>query len=309
MNSHTAALLAAAAALLAAARGAAQEEAALLAAFDAAAAEYSAARGESRQALAAAASSAFLRLPDGEGRARRLALGAEATLEAGRVELALRLSVAPKTGDDAGPLLVVQLRALARAGRLPELFRLVEAHEQRLPAAVAAALQAEEGRLLPLAASALRGPDRPAARGVFERLASLEPFASYRIANLGLCLRQIGDVDAAEEAYRRGLAQAPRDIELWNDFGLLLRAQGRRSEALAAFAESVRLDLARSEQDRAKGPAITNLLHMEALAPGAAGQDPLPTALRALSQRPDAVMLRRLTLDVVLDRAAAVGRR
>ena len=89
----------------------------------------------------------------------------------------------------------------------------------------------------------------------------------------------------------------------------LLRAQGRRSEALAAFAESVRLDLARSEQDRAKGPAITNLLHMEALAPGAAGQDPLPTALRALSQRPDAVMLRRLTLDVVLDRAAAVGRR
>ena len=95
MNSPTAALLAAAAALLAAARGAAQEEAALLAAFDAAASEYSAARGETRQALAAAASSAFLRLPDGEGRARRLALGAEATLDAGRVELALRLSVAP----------------------------------------------------------------------------------------------------------------------------------------------------------------------------------------------------------------------
>jgi tetratricopeptide (TPR) repeat protein len=158
---------------------------------------------------------------------------------------------------------------------------------------------------LPLAASALRGPDRPAGRGIFERLARLEPWASYRVANLGLSQRQIGDAEAAERVYRSGLARAPLDLELWNDLGLLLRARGRRAAAVEAFRESVRIDLARPAAARGTGPAITNLLHMEALEPGAPGQDPLPTALHSLAQRPDATMLRRLTIDVLLDRAAS----
>lgn len=283
----------------------AQQSAELLAAFDAAAKVYIEADASERAARAAAASSAFLRLPEGPGRAARRVLGAEATLDAGRVDYALRLSAAPDAGDYPDRLLTVQLRALARLGRLRELFRLVERQEGRAPDAVRAALRAEEAALLPLAARALRGPDRPIGRGVFERLAALEPFASYRVANLGLCLRQIGDVAAAERVYRAGLARAPLDLELWNDLGLLLRARGRRSAALDAFRESVRIDLGRPAEACAKGPAITNLLHMEALEPGAAGSDPLPTALRSLGQRPDAVMLRRLTLDVLLDRAAS----
>lgn len=281
----------------------AQQDPALVAAFDAAAQAYRAAEPAQRAVRAAAASSAFLRLPEGSARAQRLRVGAEATLDAGRVELALRLTAPSPNGALPEGLLTVHLRALARAGRLRELYRLVEQRDASSPAEVAAALRAEEARLLPLAAGALRGPDRPVGRGVFERLHALEPFRSYRAANLGLCLRQIGDLESAERVYRAGLARAPEDLELWNDFGLLLRASGRRAEALAAFRESVRLDLARPAAARAKGPAITNLVHMEALEPGAAGADPIPTALRSLAQRPDAIMLRRVTLDVLLDRA------
>jgi hypothetical protein len=88
---------------------------------------------------------------------------------------------------------------------------------------------------------------------------------------------------------------------------------------LDAFWESVRLDWARGPALRGKGPAITNLVHMEALGvgaspaagAGAAGQDPVPLGREALAQRPDATMLRRLMLDVELDRrttGASTGR-
>ena len=165
-------------------------------------------------------------------------------------------------------------------------------------------MQQEEAKLLPLAAAALRGTDRASGRAVFEAIAALEPFQSYRLANLGLCLRQIGDLEAAERAYELGRQRAPEDLELWNDYGLLLRATGRRNEALAAFRQSVALDLARDDSRRATGPAITNLMHMEALAPGDQGADPVPTATASLVKRPDATMLRRLTVDALLDRLA-----
>ena len=41
---------------------------------------------------------------------------------------------------------------------------------------------------------------------------------------------------------------------------------------------------------------------MEALAPGEVGDDPVPIANSALAQRPQATMLRRLMIDVQLDR-------
>jgi tetratricopeptide (TPR) repeat protein len=286
----------------------AQQQDELVATFDRIAAEYAAAPEADRGDLAHRLSNAFLRLPEGAARTERLPLGAEATLAAGRIDHALRLST-PIEGPQAVEgrprqprLLTVRLRALAQSERLVELTRIVEQQAAAFPDAVAAALRAEEARLLPLAAAALRGPDRPAGRSIFQFLATLEPIESYRVANLGLCLRQIGDVDAAFRTYELGRRVAPDDLELWNDYGLLLRASGRREEALAAFRRSVALDLKRGPDQRAKGPAITNLLHMEALQPGQQGADPVPTANQALQQRPQATMLRRLLLDVQLDR-------
>ncbi|MCK5943294.1 MAG: hypothetical protein KAI24_15040 [Planctomycetes bacterium] len=289
------------------ARLVAQQDAELVAAFDRVAARFEAATDDERIELATELSNAFLRLPEGPAREARLPLGAEATLQAGRIDHALRLST-PESGEARDPrLLTVRLRALAQSDRLNEFSRLLQRSAAAAPDAVAAALRAEEARLLPLAAAALRGPDRPAGRAVFERLAALEPILSYRVANLGLCLRQIGDLDAAFRTYELGRRVAPDDLELWNDYGLLLRATGRREEAIAAFRRSVALDLARDAALRATGPAITNLMHMEALQPGQTRGDPVPTATAALAQRPQATMLRRLMLDVQLDRLTRDG--
>tara|TARA_R110002096_G_scaffold182321_1_gene360034 strand:- start:2090 stop:3079 length:990 start_codon:yes stop_codon:yes gene_type:complete len=247
----------------------------------------------------------FLRLPIGAARSQRIATGAHATLHSGRTEIALELAT-PSDGKKQhnGVLLTVQLQALARLGRLVEFARILENQSNSQPDAIATALRSEEGRLLPLAAAALRTPDRPAGRAVFQYLATLEPIQSYRVANLGLCLRQIGDIPAAFQTYALGQKLAPNDLELWNDYGLLLRATGRLEEALAAFRRSVAIDLRRDGPLRGQGPAITNLMHFESLRPGVAGADPMPTACLALEKRPHATLLRRLTLDVTLDRLA-----
>ena len=288
--------------LLLAAAVCGQQDQELLAAFDRLAARLDGAAPAQVAELAAEASNAFLRLPEGAARDERLPAGATATLMAGRTEHALRLST-PEQGAGFRPRLhTVRLRALAQLGRLVEFARLLRMPGQAPRDAAAVALAREEGRLLPLAAAALRGPDRPAGRLVFERLYELAPFASYRASNLGLCLRQIGDLDAARRVYASGLERAPGDLELWNDYGLFLRAAGQREQALAAFRRGVELDLARGAALRATGPAITNLLHLEALWPGSQGQDPVPVAEQALAQRDQAKMLRRLMLDVQLDR-------
>ncbi len=290
-----------------------QTQAELLAAFDRVAGQYAAANASERPELAAQLSGTFLRLEDGAERDQRLALGAAATLDAGRVELALRLS-APGDGGWADPALVaVQLRALVREGRIVEWSRLDAGQRERWPSACDDALRTEEARLLPVAAAALRGPDRPAGRRAFERLAELRPEESYRLATLALCLRQIGDLQAASAVYERARERAPGDLQLWNDYGLLLRASGKRQVALEAFRRSVARDLGRDAATAAKGPAITNLVHMEALRAGSAGgagsegagADPVALGSRALAQRPDATMLRRLMLDVQLDRLVA----
>lgn len=268
---------------------------------------YAAAEAAERQSLASQVSDAFLRLPNGDDRTERLPRGAAATLAAGRSELALELASPknpeqPQTND---VLLTVQLRALAQLERLTEFARIVARQAATEAGAVSEALRREERRLLPLAAKALRTRDRPSGRLVFQYLATLEPIKSYRVANLGLCLRQIGDVEAAFQTYALGRRIAPNDLELWNDYGLLLRATGRWPEAVAAFRRSVAIDLERAEAMRGKGPGITNLMHLQSLYPDRVGDDPTPTAILALEKRPDATMLKRLTLDVALDRLSA----
>ena len=227
---------------------------ALCRAFDDASLALASSSPDGQQAAATDASDLFLRIPLGPARDRRLAAGAEATLTAGRQKLALKLATA--AGPRTSTLVTVELRALAQLGRFGAFVRAMQRAEDASPAAVHAALAAEESRLLPLAAEALRGEaSRAGARHVFERLAALRPFRSYRLANLALCLRQVGAIDDAFRAYGRGRELAAADLELWNDYGLLLRATGRRAEAVAAFRRSVALDLARPAPLRARGPA------------------------------------------------------
>lgn len=281
-----------------------QAKAKLLADFDRLQSAAANAVPEVKAALLLKVSDAFLRLPLGIERDQRLAQGAFAALHSGRTQIALEIASKPgESGQQLQPeLLRIQLQALARLGRLPDFERLIQQQVDQHPQAVESALRQEERHLLPLAAKALRTANQPSGRAIFEALARLKPVQSYRVANLGLCLRQIGQLEAAFETYKYGLQLAPKDLELWNDYGLLLRATGRREKALDAFRQSVALDLARDQSLRGQGPAITNLIHAESLHPNKNGSDPMATALIALKKRPNATLLRRLTLDVTLDR-------
>ncbi len=282
----------------------AQDTAQLLADFDRLQSAASNAAPAAKAALLLQASDAFLRLPLGIERNKRLAQGALAALHSGRTQIALE--IASKSGQSRErsqpELLLVHLQALARLGRLLDFERLAQQQANQHPQVVESALRQEERYLLPLAAKALRTADQPSGRTLFEALAKLKPVQSYRVANLGLCLRQIGEIDAAFEIYEYGLKLAPQDLELWNDYGLLLRATGRREKALDAFRRSVAIDLQRDEPMRGQGPAITNLVHAESMHPKKNGTDPMATARIALKKRPGATLLRRLTLDVTLDR-------
>lgn len=278
--------------------------------FDAAAARITAVAPDAERQQAAAAVEAFLRLPIGSAeRSARLVQAASAAIAAERPELAVQFAGEARRVGPATPSLVEwHLRALARAGQFEPFVDQARADAATDHAAgVTAALFAEEGRLLPMADLALRRGDTARGRFVFEALAAATPDDAVRAANLALCLRNLGELAAAERSYRRARAISPDDAQIENDWGLFLRAIGRRAEALAAFHRSLALDTAVPGGSPGMGPGITNLLHAEALRPGGVDPDPLPGAVQALAVRPDAAMLRRLVLDVGLDRAVGTA--
>jgi tetratricopeptide (TPR) repeat protein len=277
----------------------AQQDAAFAAAYE----RFALATPANGRELAVAASDRYLAIDDAAARAAHRVAGLHATTKAERWALALELAGEARTTGSRGPLLVMcHLEALVRSGAFVAFVEQAIADLPTARAAVHGVLATEEARLLPMAEKALRAGDPRAARFVFAELAAIEPAAAHRLGNFALCLRQLGEIAVAREVYERARGQAPDDIELENDYGLFLRANGDRSGAVRAFRRAWSLDLQRDPQLRARGPAITNLVHMEALWPGSIGGDPLPDAAKALAVRPDATMLKRLVLDVVLDR-------
>ncbi len=256
------------------------------------------------EAAATAAANAFLALPDGRERRARVLDGAEALLGAGRTAMAQEcLDEARAAGMRNGRFVRLDVRAAFAGQPFARAVAAARVWSQAFPDDVRLALVAMEVQVASSAEKALRAGAVSDARFVFEQLAAAPPLASYRVANLALCLRQVGEVDGARRQYDLARSLAPEDIETENDFGLFLRGQGDVKGAAGAFWRAWELDLQRGEALRARGPAITNLVHLEATRPGAAGGDPLAEAAPALAARPDAVMLRRVALDVALARA------
>jgi tetratricopeptide (TPR) repeat protein len=273
--------------------------------FDAAWQDYvTATDPASRQQAAHRASDAFLAMPEGRERTERLPRGVASCTAAERTTLALELAAEAwraAQGTPSPDLVTAHLVALARAGELTRFVAMAKEQGDREPLAVTTALVAAEAWLLPLADAATRRGDA-AGRYVFERLAAIEPVTSWRLANCALLLRHLGEVDDARALYERARALAPNDGTLENDYGLFLRATGDPAGALAAFRRGYDLDAAVPGGRKGEGPAVTNLLHHEVLHPGRVVPDPLPLGSAALALRPDAVMLRRLVLDLALNR-------
>lgn len=246
---------------------------------------------------AAEALDAFLRIaPDDPKRAERLERAAACAVAAGRAELGLQLLAEP--GAKVGELgRQWRLRALLQLGRAAEAAAWLSTDPFE---SLADALRAEETAALRLGERALRSGDLDTGIALFEAIARAQPGDAGRLCNLALTYRHVGRIADAEAAYQQALQAAPRDHEVWNDWGLFLRGTGRWDEAGAAFRRSLGV-----ESRTGEGPAATNLVHMEILRPRASLQDPLPAARAALRLRPESPMLRRLVLDLAVMRARA----
>lgn len=188
-----------------------------------------------------------------------------------------------------------RVRALVDAGSVKEAVAVARRHEEGFPEAVHRALAAGAGGLLPVAGRWLRAGRTDEALWIFAALVRATDRDPVMLGNHALALRHLGREEDCERVYREALERAPADAVLWNDYGLFLRGVGRLEEAAEVFARSHSLD-----ERPGEGPGITNLVHMAVWAPRLVPESPAEDAARALAVRPDADVLRRVTLDLLL---------
>ncbi len=128
------------------------------------------------------------------------------------------------------PLLVLLCLLAVRAGAL------LPARARRPIAAVLlVALAATFGGL-----SYARGRVYRSAEGVWLDSLTKRPRNARGWLALGIARRNAGDLDGAEDAYRRALALKPNDASAWNNLAELLVARGRLPEAEAALSRALR---------------------------------------------------------------------
>ena len=241
---------------------------------------------------------AFLRIAPGPARDERLGRAAELAFLAADYAQCIRLASEAETraglSDES---LSAALRAMARRGLARDLVAMGLRLAPSRRAAVAQAIAAEEAQLLVMADAVLRSGDRDVGMWIFGAIAELLPEDAARLANLALAHRHVGQIADARRIYERALQIAPSDSWTWNDYGLLLRVAGDPIAARAAFERSISCDATFGE-----GPGITNLVVDAAQNRGDESRraQVLADACRALLVRPDAALLRRATIDLVL---------
>lgn len=259
----------------------------------------SVAAGTLDRATAAVALSQFLRIAPGEAQDERLARAVEVAFAAedyGQCGRLFETAVQLRRVDDGAR--IAYLRSSVAAGQGSRFVAVAKSFAGAHAAVVASVLAADEERLLPLADATLRSGRIEDGLWVFSALAEQLPLAASRLANLALAQRHAGDLVGARRSYERALACAPEDASTWNDYGLLLRVCGEREKARDAFERSWSLD-----ERPGEGPSITNLVVDAVLTTDA--PDPMARAKQALATRPEAALLRRAVIDLVLERAGS----
>jgi Flp pilus assembly protein TadD len=135
-------------------------------------------------------------------------------------------------------------------------------HQSEAAEALRRGLQ-ESGRtadgILALCKAELQATNFKAAEDACRTVLALEPTNITAIGLLGVIQDSLGDHAAAQQSYRSGLAVAPRDWSLLNNYGLSLLLSGRAAEAVAVLepAESTAAAPRRMRHNLALALAMT----------------------------------------------------
>ena len=77
---------------------------------------------------------------------------------------------------------------------------------------------------------------------VFQRALALDPNSVGAHLNLGMALREKGDLDAALEHLKRVAAAEPKQAGIQYELGQTLRQNGDLAAAVAVFEKAIELD-------------------------------------------------------------------
>lgn len=127
----------------------------------------------------------------------------------------------------------------------------------------------------------LRQDEFDQATASFERAVEVDPQNPILCSDFGYHLYLNGDLERAEDYLRRAVRVAPHDRRAWNNLGLVLAAQGRDEESLAAF-----LDAGCTEAEARSNLAFAQVMRLDASTAGESLKASLaldPTNPRAIS--------------------------
>lgn len=100
-------------------------------------------------------------------------------------------------------------------------------------------IAAEAKSLFEQAKVAMQSEDWPTAKSKLTQLTELHPTLSGGFVNLGIVNEQMGDTDAAEQAYRYAIEQNALNGDAYVRYGILLREQGRFDESAAQYNKAL----------------------------------------------------------------------
>lgn len=109
-----------------------------------------------------------------------------------------------------------------------------------------------------------------AAEREFKRMLELDPCDAFAHLGMGWLAEERSDWSVAEREFRRALEIQPNLLDANRSLGHVLREQGRRREAVAAYEKSLKLALAGQESLRespgiaAERPRLNDLRHFQA---------------------------------------------
>lgn len=202
----------------------------------------------------------------------------------------------------------LELSSLLRSGQEIAAVKMAKAQIAALPLGVYAWVRGQVdwlprtsdfGRIAALGGTRLRRGD---ADGLWlletqDRAMEGLPGRYFSRGNLGLAYRLLGRFRDAETAYQAAIREAPKEPWLHNDFGLLMKGQGRDEEAAAAYLRGLAV-----EPKPGSSNAGNNLAVLFLRTGKRRGREPLEDVQRVVLARPDSAMPRRLLLSLLASR-------